>query len=144
MYKHPIYGDTMSRSVWRYTGFIQFLSFSAENLYSMHVWDVDKQMVHPSKRMPMKVTVQKSLAQGVALAKLHSYCIDAQDSCTDAGITAIDKWTSELNGAAPLVPVQVDDAMHQVVPKQRRGGAPFQRCGRCSRSSQSTATVQPH
>ena len=31
-------------------------------------------------------------------------------------------WTSELNGAVPLVPVQVDDAMNQVVPEQLMGG----------------------
>ena len=72
--------------------------------------------------MPMKVTVQKTVALVVALAKLHNYCIDAQDSCTDVRITAIDEWTSELNGAVPLVPVQVDDAMNNVVPEQLMGG----------------------
>ena len=70
----------------------------------------------------MKVTVQKTVALEVALAKLHNYCIDTQDSCTDVGITAIDVWTSELDGAVPLVPVQVDDAMNQVVPEQLMGG----------------------
>ena len=51
----------------------------------------------------MKVTVPKTVALVLALAKIHNYCIDAQDSCTDVGITVLDKWTSELNGAVQLV-----------------------------------------
>ncbi len=84
----------------------------------MHIWDMTKRWSMLQSAMPMKVTVQKTVVLVVALAKLHNYCIDTQDSCTDVGITAIDVWTSELDGAVPLVPVQVDDAMNQVVPEQ--------------------------
>ena len=70
----------------------------------------------------MKVTVRKTVALALALAKLHNYCIDVGDNCSDVRSTAIDEWTAEANGAVPLVPVQTENACQNVVPEQLVGG----------------------
>jgi hypothetical protein len=41
----------------------------------------------------------------IALAKLHNYCINANDNDSSAN-TARDEWASEINCAVPLVPVE--------------------------------------
>jgi hypothetical protein len=51
--------------------------------------------------IPVNVSIEKSIALVIALAKLHNYCIDCDDTVTPS--TASDKWQSEVNGAFPLV-----------------------------------------
>ena len=49
----------------------------------------------------MNIRIEKTVALVVALAKLHNYCINANDNDISAN-TARDKWTSEINGAVML------------------------------------------
>ena len=78
----------------------------------------------------------------MALAKLHNYCINANGNDISAN-TARDEWTSEINGAVPLVPVEDYDEgsdsrrLSDVVPEQLlHGGEHFDdigHAGRCCR-----------
>ena len=56
----------------------------------------------------MNVSVRKTVALVLALAKLHNYCIDA-DVCAVLPSTAPDAWEMEVNGAVPLVEVDWSD-----------------------------------
>jgi hypothetical protein len=50
----------------------------------------------------MGVSTKKTVALVLALAKLHNFCINCNDSDAPCA-TASDAWQSELNGAVPLV-----------------------------------------
>jgi hypothetical protein len=79
----------------------------------------------------MNVSIAKTVALVVALAKLHNYCIDA-DEWDIASNTARDEWISEVNGAVPLVPIDVDlqNAGNEVIPEQLlHGGHHFDDIG---------------
>ena len=53
---------------------------------------------------PMNVTVQKTVALVIFLARLHNYCFDAYESYCDVPYsTAVDEWQNEVNGAVPFV-----------------------------------------
>jgi hypothetical protein len=58
--------------------------------------------------IPVNIRIEKTVALVVALAKLHNYCINANDNDISAN-TARDKWTSKINGAVPLVRVEGHD-----------------------------------
>ena len=80
----------------------------------------------------MNVTVQKTVALVLALAKLHNYCIDAQDDSRDVSHTASDEWVTEINGGVPLVPVAAEfqSGNNDVVPEQLlHGGHHFDDIG---------------
>lgn len=82
--------------------------------------------------IPMNVTVQKTVALVLALAKLHNYCIDAQDDSRDVSHTASDEWVTEINGGVPLVPVAAEfqSGNNDVVPEQLlHGGHHFDDIG---------------
>ena len=85
--------------------------------------------------IPMNVSIAKTVALVVALAKLHNYCIDA-DERDIASNTARDEWISEVNGAVPLVPVD-EDLQHvgnEVTPEQLlHGGHHFDDIGTAGR-----------
>ena len=54
--------------------------------------------------IPVNVTVHKTVALVLALAKLHNYCIDEKEGrCDDAYGNAVDEWRNEESGAVPLV-----------------------------------------
>jgi hypothetical protein len=53
--------------------------------------------------IPMGVSIKKTVALVIALAKLHNYCIDCDDAIVPS--TASDEWQSEVHGAIPLVPL---------------------------------------
>ena len=97
--------------------------------------------------IPMNVTVQKTVALVLALAKLHNYCIDA-DGNSDLAYTASDEWQTEVNGAVPLVTAQDSQSTCEVVPEQLLdGGHHFDniggvngRCNRQRRYNYMTAT----
>lgn len=79
----------------------------------------------------VRVSIAKTVALVVALAKLHNYCIDA-DERDIASNTARDEWISEVNGAVPLVPIDVDlqNAGNEVIPEQLlHGGHHFDDIG---------------
>jgi hypothetical protein len=81
--------------------------------------------------IPMNVTVHKTVALILALAKLHNYCIDADDGNSDT-YTASDEWQNELNGAVPLVATTQDaQSRHDdVIPEQLvQGGHHFDDIG---------------
>ena len=65
--------------------------------------------------IPMNVTVQKTVAVVLALAKLHTYRIGA-DSNLDLTYTASDECQTEVNGAVLLVAAQDSQSTHEVVP----------------------------
>ena len=71
-----------------------------------HRWSILRSAI------PMNVSVRKTVALVLALAKLHNYCIDAVD--TVVPLTAVDEWESEVNGAVPLVEIgnSSDDALN--------------------------------
>ncbi len=52
--------------------------------------------------IPMNVSVGKTIALVLALAKLHNFCIEADDTVV-LPATAMDEWQNEVNGAVPLV-----------------------------------------
>ena len=86
----------------------------------------------------MNIRITKTVALVMALAKLHNYCIDANDNDISPN-TARDKWTSEINGAVPLVPVEGHDEglelqLNDVIPEQLlHGGEHFDDIGRAGR-----------
>ena len=55
--------------------------------------------------IPMNVTVHKTVALVLALARLHYYCIldENEASCDAAYCTAADEWQNEVSDAVPLV-----------------------------------------
>ena len=73
--------------------------------------------------IPMNVSVQKTVALVLALAKLHNYFIDA-DGASDLTFTASDEWQHEINGAVPLVTTgdSQESSGHDVVPEQLLDG----------------------
>jgi len=65
--------------------------------------------------IPMNVTVHKTVALVLALAKLHNYCIDAEDGNSDLTHTASDEWLTEVNGGVPLVATGDPSSSHNDV-----------------------------
>jgi hypothetical protein len=59
--------------------------------------------------IPVNVTIKKTVALVLALAKLHNYCIEVEDGRSDLTYIANDEWNSELNGSVPLVPATTAD-----------------------------------
>ena len=86
----------------------------------------------------MNVSIRKTVALFVALAKLHNFCIDWSDK-GDLNYNANDEWNLELNGAVPLVPVFVGEdtrAMDNSVPEQLlHGGEHFDDIGKKARNN---------
>jgi hypothetical protein len=86
----------------------------------------------------VNIRIEKTVALVVALAKLHNFCIDANDNDISAN-TARDEWTSEINGAVPLVPVEGHDessesSLGDVIPEQLlHGGEHFDDIGHAGR-----------
>ena len=84
----------------------------------------------------MNITIEKTVALVIALAKLHNYCINANDNDISAN-TASDEWISEINGAVPLVPVEGHNDRSPVdvlVPEELlHGGEHFEDVGRRGR-----------
>ena len=72
--------------------------------------------------IPMNVTVQKTVALIMALAKLHNYCIDAADGNSNLMPTADDEWSTEVNGGVPLVAPAGDSTNQDVIPEQLLDG----------------------
>ena len=72
--------------------------------------------------IPMNVSVQKTVALVLALAKLHNHCIDADDRAVLPS-TATDTWESEVNGAVPLVETEHRDSVNEgITPRQLLDG----------------------
>jgi hypothetical protein len=74
--------------------------------------------------IPMNVTVQKTVALVLALARLHNYCIDADESNCDVPYsTAVDEWRNEVNRAVPLVETPHSESTRgAVTPRQLLDG----------------------
>ena len=51
--------------------------------------------------IPMRVSLKKTIALVVALAKLHNFCIDASDTHTPPS-PALDELRTEMQGGVPL------------------------------------------
>ena len=83
------------------------------------------------RAIPMNVSVQKTVALVLALAKLHNYCKDAQDDSRNVSHTARDEWVTEISGGVPLVPVAAEfQSGNDVVPEQLlHGGHHFDDIG---------------
>jgi type IV secretory pathway component VirB8 len=67
-----------------------------------HRWAILRRAV-----LAVNIRIVKTIALVILalLAKLHNYCINANNNDISAN-TARDKRTSEINGAVPLVPVE--------------------------------------
>ncbi len=73
--------------------------------------------------IPMNVSVKKTVALVLALAKLHNYCIENDVSQCDVSYnSAADKWQNEVNGAVPLVETQHAESSRDVTPRQLLDG----------------------
>ncbi len=93
--------------------------------------------------IPMNVTIQKTVAPVLSLAKLHNFCINADDRNSDT-YTASDEWLNELNGAVPLVTTTQDlQSRHEeVIPEQLlHGGHHFDDIGVLSVSTTGSAAT---
>ena len=72
--------------------------------------------------IPLNMSVRKTVALVLALAKLHNYYIDANNSANPPS-TANDAWENEVNGAVPLVQTQHSDSMDEgITPQQLLDG----------------------
>ncbi len=81
----------------------------------------------------MNIRMEKTVALVMALAKLHNYCINANDNNISAN-TARDECTSEINDAVPLVQVEGHGEGSDVVPEQLlHGGEHFDDIGHAGR-----------
>lgn len=81
-----------------------------------HRWSILRSAI------PMNVSVRKTVALVLALAKLHNFCIDTDDSVVLPS-TASDAWENEVNGAVPLVETEHSDLLnHSVTPQQLMDG----------------------
>jgi hypothetical protein len=72
----------------------------------------------------MNVSISKTVALVLALAKLHNYCIDQSDS-SDLTYAANDEWLHERNGAVPLVSTRDSQSSgnnNDVIPEQLMDG----------------------
>jgi DDE superfamily endonuclease len=68
----------------------------------------------------VNVTVAKTVALVLALAKLHNYCLDEDHHVTpDLSYLPNDEWNMEMNGGVPLVTVTHDGG---VTPQQLLNG----------------------
>ena len=72
------------------------------------------------RAIPVNITIQKTVALVIALAKLHNFCIDADDGNSDLASTANDEWNTELNGGVPMVDIvlQGDSSEDAIIPEQ--------------------------
>ena len=71
--------------------------------------------------IPMRVTLNKTVALVCALANLHNFCIDADGGDVPLS-TAHDDWRNEMNGAVPLVQLPNSESSRDVVPQQLLDG----------------------
>ena len=71
----------------------------------------------------MNVSIKKTVALVLALAKLHNYCIDQSDY-SDLTYVANDEWLHELNGAVHLVATRdlQSTGYNDVIPEQLMDG----------------------
>ena len=71
--------------------------------------------------IPVNVTVPKTVALVLALAKLHNFIIDAEDDRSTVDLTYLpnDEWNIELNGGVPLVTATAEG---DVIPQQLMNG----------------------
>jgi hypothetical protein len=73
--------------------------------------------------IPMNVSVKKTVALVLALAKLHNFCIDNDvRHCDVAYISAADEWRNEMNGAVPLMETQHSESGRDVTACQLLDG----------------------
>jgi hypothetical protein len=70
----------------------------------------------------MNVSIQKTIALVVALAKLHNFCIVEANNTIVLPGTAIDQWQNEVNGAVSLVQLTQHPESGGVTPQQLLDG----------------------
>jgi hypothetical protein len=83
----------------------------------------------------VNITIEKTVALVIALAKLHNCSINANGNDISAN-TASDEWISEINGDVPLVPLEGHDdgSPNVLVPEELlHGGEHFEDVGRRGR-----------
>jgi hypothetical protein len=69
------------------------------------------------KALPMGISLRRSVALVVALAKLHNFCIDVRDASSST--TAVDDLSLSLGGAVPL---EMSAAARMHLPRQLLNG----------------------
>ena len=72
--------------------------------------------------IPMNVSVGKTIALVVALAKLHNFCIVEANDTVVLPATARDEWQNEVNGAVPLVRQTEHPDSDGIAPRQLLNG----------------------
>ena len=71
------------------------------------------------KALPMGISLQRSVALVVVLAKLHNFCINETDETTVPSMTAVDDLNLTLGGGIPL---ERDEVAQMRLPRQLLGG----------------------
>ena len=66
---------------------------------------------------PMNMSIQKTVALVLCLAKLHNYCMNANDNVV-LPCTASDQWPNEVNGAVPMEEMEHFDKSGGITPRQ--------------------------
>ena len=88
-----------------------------------HRWSILRSAI------PMNVSIRKTVALVLCLAKLHNYCIDADDNVV-LPCTASDEWQHEVNGAVPMEETEHSDSSGGITPRQLlEGGHHFDDIG---------------
>jgi DDE superfamily endonuclease len=106
------YPNTLTPTKDAYNFYHSQLQIRIECAFGMltHRWEILQSAI------PMKVTMKKTTALVLALAKLHNFCINACESRAMMNTTT-DGWRLELNGAVTL-----DCEGADIIPRQMLGG----------------------
>jgi hypothetical protein len=81
-----------------------------------HRWSILRSAI------PINVSIRTTVALVLCLAKLHNYCIDADNTTVVLSSTASDEWQHEMNGAVPMVPTDHSDSNGGITPRQLLDG----------------------
>jgi DDE superfamily endonuclease len=122
------YPAVLGRTNDAYNFYLLHLHIQIEFTFGMfiHRWAILRSAI------PLNVSVQKTVALILALAKLHNCCINAHDSSVPPS-TASDAWENEVHGAVPLVQTQHSSSMDEGITSQQElldGGNHFDNVGR--------------
>ena len=80
-----------------------------------HRWSILRSAI------PMNVSIRKTVALVLCLAKMHNSCIVADDNVV-LSCTASDEWKNEVNGAVQMIETEHSDSSGGITPRQLLDG----------------------
>ena len=112
-----------------YTGYWKCSDFATSHKGNKSTEHMTHRWAILRSAIPMNVSIQKTVALVLCLAKLHNYCIVADDNVV-LPCTASDEWQHEINGAVPMVETEHSDSGGGITPRQLlEGGHHFDDIG---------------